>query len=191
MSDQQHPEWREKKLGELFRLSRDAVNPNSQPRELFRHFSIPAFDETGGPVDELGQNIESNKMLLSRPTILVSKLNPRKPRVVLANRASDIRQCASTEWMPYVSVTNEVDLNFYKWFLGSQGFQRHLVQVATGSTNSHVRARPRETLGWLVPAPSLPEQHRIAEILDTLDEAIRNTETPTATRSSSRIRCWG
>ena len=176
MREQSGTEWNQRRLGDLFRLHREAVNPSSRPREVFEHYSIPAFDETGGPVKEAGRSIESNKTLLAKPTILVSKLNPRKPRVILVDDKSILRRCASTEWMPYVAISGDIDLSFYKWLLGSQNFQSRLERVATGSTNSHVRARPTETLGWLVPVPPLPEQRRIAEILDTLDEAIRKTE---------------
>ena len=176
MREQPTTVWRKQPLGELFRLYREAVNPGSYPRETFQHYSIPAFDESGGPVIEAGRRIESNKTLLSRPTILVSKLNPRKPRVMLVSDTSGLRRCASTEWMPYVAASGDVDIKFYKWLLGSRDFQGRLERVATGSTNSHVRARPSETLRWAVPVPPLPEQRRIAEILDTLDEAIRKTE---------------
>ena len=44
---------------------------------------------------------------------------------------------------------------------------------STGSTRQRSTYRAQDCSVW---APSLPEQRRIAEILDTLDEAIRKTE---------------
>lgn len=164
-------------LGDLFRLERGTVTPASSPNEEFVHFSLPAFDETGTAAIEQGAAIESAKTEISDRCVLVSKLNPRKPRALVANPANDPRRhCASTEFMVYVPRTNGLDVGYYRWLLGSSVFQRRLERVATGTTNSHVRARPSETLGWSVPHPPLPEQRQIAEILDTIDEAIRKTE---------------
>ena len=167
--------WQERPLGDLFRLHREGVTPAAFPREVFEHYSLPAFDATGGPSMDLGISIESNKTLLSQPTVLVSKLNPRKPRAVLVHGGGGRRRCASTEWMPYTPIGANVDLEFYKWLLGGPKFHRQLERFATGSTNSHVRVSPSETLCWDVPVPPLPEQRRIAELLDTLDDAIRKT----------------
>jgi type I restriction enzyme S subunit len=55
-----------------------------------------------------------------------------------------------------------------------------MAAVATGTTNSHVRLHPRETLLWPVDLPPSAEQSRIAEILDTVDAAIRETEVVVA-----------
>ena len=69
--------WGTVRLGELFQLDTDGCIPSLSPRESFLHYSIPAWDETGGPIIERGAAIESNKILLMKPCILVSKLNPR------------------------------------------------------------------------------------------------------------------
>ncbi len=78
--------------------------------------------------------------------------------------------------MVYTPRTNQAHLEFYGWYLSSFEFQRRLERVATGTTNSHVRVRPAETLSWTVPLPPLAEQRRIAAILDSADEAIEETE---------------
>jgi type I restriction enzyme, S subunit len=169
-------EWTWRPLGDLFHIHRESISPGAHPVEIFEHYSLPAFDESGGPAIQAGAEIESNKSCLSLPVVLVSKLNPRKPRVMLVTGNSSLRRCASTEWIPYAPQITSVDLAYYKWLFGSSGFSRQLEKVATGSTNSHVRVSPSETLCWNVPHPPIPEQRRIAEILDTLDEAIRKTE---------------
>ena len=169
-------EWPRARLRECFSLGRSAIVPALFPGEQFEHYSIPAFDDSGGAAIELGASIESNKMLLDRPAVLVSKLNPRKPRVVLVDGPAGRRRCASTEWMVYIPTTEAIVLGFYRWYLGHSGFQRALERVASGSTNSHVRVRPPETLGWWIDSPPVVEQRHIADILDTVDDAIRQTE---------------
>jgi type I restriction enzyme S subunit len=169
-------EWPRARLRECFSLGRSAIVPALFPGEQFEHYSIPAFDDSGGAAIELGASIESNKMLLDRPAVLVSKLNPRKPRVVLVDGPAGRRRCASTEWMVYIPATEAIVLGFYRWYLGHSGFQRALERIASGSTNSHVRVRPPETLGWWIARPPVDEQRCIADILDTVDDAIRQTE---------------
>jgi type I restriction enzyme S subunit len=168
--------WPQKPLADLFDLARQSVMPSAYPDEEFAHYSIPAWDEKHGPAIEVGAAIGSGKIAITQPTILVSKLNPRIPRVVHVENASGLRCCASTEFMPYVPKSGDVQLRFYRWFFESHLFQRQLECIATGSTNSHKRARPAETLAWLIPFPSPDTQKRIAAMLDTVDEAIANTE---------------
>jgi type I restriction enzyme S subunit len=168
--------WPERPLGELLDIARQTMTPGAYPAEQFVHYSIPAWDETRGPDLEIGASIGSAKICIKQPTILVSKLNPRIPRVVLVESPIGQRHCASTEFIPYVAKADCVSLRFYKWFLQSPMFQRRLEHIATGSTNSHTRAHPAETLKWNVPSPAPEEQRRIAAVLDTVDEAIAKTE---------------
>ncbi|MDL1981922.1 MAG: restriction endonuclease subunit S [Deltaproteobacteria bacterium] len=164
-------------LKSLFRLDTTSCLPASQPEQAFLHHSIPAWDESGGPVVELGNTIGSNKFLISHACVLVSKLNPRKSRVsVVRDLHGEFPQCASTEFMVYVPIHEDADIGFYSWYMKSECFQSELEKVATGTTNSHVRVTPKETLNWKIAHPPLPEQRRIAEILDTTDEAIQKTE---------------
>jgi type I restriction enzyme S subunit len=78
--------------------------------------------------------------------------------------------------MVYVPIHEDADIGFYSWYMKSECFQSELEKVATGTTNSHVRVTPKETLNWKIAHPPLPEQRRIAEILDTIDEVIQKTE---------------
>jgi len=169
--------WNKLPLKDLFRLDTTSCLPASQPEQAFLHHSIPAWDESGGPFVELGNTIGSNKFMISDPCVLVSKLNPRKSRVsVVRDLRGEFPQCASTEFMVYVPIHEDADIGFYGWYMTSEYFQGELKRVATGTTNSHVRVTPKETLNWKIAQPPLPEQRRIAEILDTIDEAIQKTE---------------
>jgi type I restriction enzyme S subunit len=163
-------------VGSLFSQVSTPVNPAAFPNENFLHYSLPAYDEFGGPVLHRGVDIESNKTLLQRDSILVSKLNPRKPRVQLVRKSTDFRQVSSTEFIALVLRNNQSDLGYFKHLLNSYPVQGYLDSVATGTTNSHVRARPSDLLKRRVFAPPIREQRRIAEILDALDDQIRATE---------------
>lgn len=173
--DVDHP-WESKPLGEVFRLLLKGLNPREFPREEFHHYSIPAWDETGEPVIDLGEEIESGKLLLTEPGVLVSKLNPQIQRVRRFYPPNDGRRaCASTEIMPFVPRSPDTSIAFYSHYFGSEQFRRNLVAAATGTTNSHQRVRPPQTLVWVIPSPLPGEQADIARILDAVDTALERT----------------
>lgn len=167
--------WNPIRLAGIFRINTVAVFPSQSPNEFFTHYSIPAFDKLGGPANELGSSIESNKTIVSEPSVLVSKLNPRKPRAVAVLDPQD-RTCCSTEFVCYVPLRESDDLRYWSAYFGSGDFSRRLERVAVGSTNSHTRVSPSETLNWLVPDVSSGQQKRIADILDAIDDAILETD---------------
>ena len=177
MSEVRNADWETMRLGEIFRLETNSILPSAYPEREFIHHSLPAYDEREGPNRESGSDIESNKTVVRKPSILVSKLNPRIPRVSLVETISPgEHHCASTEFMVYEPISKMVDLRYFHRVFLSAEFQRRLTTTAIGTTGSHTRAHPRETLGWEVQVPSLAVQRRIAKILDTTDEGIRSTE---------------
>ena len=168
--------WGEIRIRESFDLNTRSIIPSNFPDEKFTYFSLPAFDEFGSSIEVFGHEIESNKFEIICDTILVSKLNPRKPRVMLA-QPKLTRACSSTEFMSFVPKNSSfVSLEYFTQYFSSIVFQRRLEVVATGSTNSHVRVSPTETSGWNITVPPLPEQKKIASILTSVDEVIENTQ---------------
>lgn len=167
--------WPEQRLGDLFRINGDQLIPMSSSKVEFVHYSIPAWDATGGPLIELGSQIESNKTAIRSPAVLVSKLNPRKPRTVAVPSPSE-RTCCSTEFICYQPKQSSHNLKFWSAYFASAEFSARLARVAVGSTNSHTRAAPKETLEWIIPNVPVAQQDTIAQILDTLDTAIQETE---------------
>lgn len=147
----------------------------ASPMAEFVHYSIPAWDATGGAAIEQGVLIESNKTAITRPSVLVSKLNPRKPRVVSVPSPIE-RTCCSTEFICYQPKHPNEELSFWADYFASADFSARLARVAVGSTNSHTRAAPKETLKWLVPEVPPTEQKKIAQVFDTLHTAIHETE---------------
>jgi type I restriction enzyme, S subunit len=164
-------------LGELFQIAKGSICPFLFPNEEFVHHSLPAFDATRGPAIEFGRQIESNKTLLLEPVVLLSKLNPRTSRVTVVDPSgSQRRHCCSTEFIAYALKGQGLSLGYYKYLFEGEAFRTRLQNAAIGTTNSHVRAKPSETLTWEVPCPPKPEQTKIAEILSTVDQAIEQTE---------------
>lgn len=167
--------WPTRPLSDLFRINGEQVAPMASRKSEFVHYSIPAWDAIRGPAIELGGQIESNKTAISGPSVLVSKLNPRKPRVVAVHDPG-ARTCCSTEFICYEPKQSNADLNYWAAYFASDDFSARLARVAVGSTNSHTRASPKETLNWHVPEVPPLQQRRIAHVLGTLNTAIQETE---------------
>ena len=73
--------WVERTVADIASVSRESIDPLGSPAEEFDHFSIPAYDDGRRPKVELGGAIKSNKFIVPAESVLISKLNPRLPRV--------------------------------------------------------------------------------------------------------------
>lgn len=168
-------EWSEKKLGDLVILSKAGVNPASSPETLFAHFSLPAFDAGAMPVLENGDQIGSNKFLVPENAVMISKLNPRIPRIWAPTYIPDNAVC-STEFLVLIPREN-VNRNFLAVLCWSPIVSYQMELHAIGTTGSHQRINPLQALAIEVKVPStLAEQTAIAEILSDMDAEIRAVE---------------
>jgi type I restriction enzyme S subunit len=155
--------WEVRPLGDLVTLHSRSVRPADQPGAIFEHFSIPAFDAGALPAMELGSAIKSVKYRVEAESVLLSKINPRIPRVWFAQPRS-AEGIASTEFLIWVGV--EVS-NAWLWSLFWDGtFRGMLLGSAGGTSTSHQRFKPTDVAGQSVPLPSEP----VLEAFDSLAE---------------------
>lgn len=157
-----------KKLSDLAILSKAGLSPAATPEILFTHYSLPAFDTGAVPIVELGGLIGSNKFLVFPNTVLVSKLNPRIPRIWAPSNIPDNAVC-STEFL--VLVPHEgVDRNFLAALCGSPVVFYQMELHAIGTTGSHQRIHPSQALSIEVRVPDdKAEQNAIVTILSDMD----------------------
>jgi hypothetical protein len=163
--------WETMRLGDVANLRRDNILPAAYPEKLFVHFSLPAFDSGRIPVIEPGKSIGSNKFLVPPSAVLVSKLNPRIPRVWAPAEISE-NSIASTEFLVLIP-EQIISRNFLYLVCSSTQFCEQMELAATGTTGSHQRMNPMDTLNIkiLVP-PDNTEQTAIAAILSDMDAEI-------------------
>jgi type I restriction enzyme S subunit len=141
--------WKVGTLGELLSLSRDAIDPGEHPNEEFDHFSIPAFDAGQMPSRDRGATIKSQKFVVTVDCVLVSKLNPRTPRVWLPPTADSRRQVASTEFLVCKGdAASHTSREFVYCMTTSESLVEHLTTHASGTSNSHQRVRPQDFLSF-------------------------------------------
>lgn len=137
--------WRVGKLGEILTLSNETINPSLSPEKEYFHYSIPAFDDGGIPKVEKGNSILSNKFKVRSYSLLVSKLNPRIPRIWPIAVIDEEKSICSTEFQVFLPVAK----NFYSFGI-MLFFQSAIIEMmksrATGTSGSHQRIKPQDIL---------------------------------------------
>lgn len=166
-------DWETKQLKDFAHLSKTGINPSSTPESLFTHFSLPAFDANETPVIESGASIGSNKFVVPPGAVLLSKLNPRIPRVWAPNCMPSNSVC-STEFL--VLIPNEgVDRNFFKYLCASTAVASQMELHAIGTTGSHQRIHPTQVMAIEVKTPiDDDERSAISSVLRDIDAELSN-----------------
>lgn len=146
-------DWREGVLGDIAEIKTTTFKPDKEPDVIVEHYSIPALDEKHFPVFELAEGIKSNKYLLNKNSVMISKLNPDTKRIWRPLCLSNKPVC-STEFIVF-EAKNKKNKDFIFSILDSDKFSNHLCSHVTGSTGSRQRAVPKATLDFKVLIPPL------------------------------------
>ena len=154
--------WPVTPLGQLVTASRRIVSPAEIADEVIDHYSIPAFDDGRMPTVEEGSAIKSNKFLVEDGIILVSRLNPRIPRVWFP-RPRGRRCVCSTEYL-VLSPEPQVTPEFIYGLLCSESFGDELASRVTGTSGSHQRVKPGDALSIQVVLPPPPAIEQFSEV---------------------------
>lgn len=167
--------WDELCFGDVAQQGKGTVNPGTLPKELFTHYSLPAFDASRLPIVETGESIKSNKTFVPDGAVLLSKLNPHIPRVWLIGRPGERAVC-STEfivWTPKAPANSA----FVYGLASSPAFNSAMRQLVTGTSNSHQRVKPEQLADIRVFAASNETitQHSMS-VAPLMEKIIRNRE---------------
>ncbi len=179
--------WRKGKVEALATVTRGMIDPGEFPDETFDHFSIPAFDEGRIPTAQTGNTIKSNKFSMVPDCVLLSKLNPRIPRVWLPDLCGAHRAVCSTEFL-VVLPRSAISREFLFCFFSNAAFRRVFATLVTGTSGSHQRVTPESLLKMdaVVPAASAIEQFTAAArpLLDRVRYNVRESRTLAALRDA-------
>ena len=145
--------WQILKYSDILDLSRKGINPTKFPDETFAHFTIPAFDSGQMPSLEEGSSIRSSKYLITEGCVLVSKLNPRIPRVWFPFLNTEYRAITSTEFLT-LKPKPPVDCVFLYNLCRSPEFSAELAVRALGTSGSHQRVKPNDFLNIPILMPT-------------------------------------
>jgi type I restriction enzyme S subunit len=163
--------WGRMRLEDLASLSKAGINPAASPKSLCTHFSLPAFDAGEVPVVEEGGEIGSNKFLVPDGAVLISKLNPRIPRI-WAPKEIPANAVCSTEFLVLVPRDN-TDREYLAAVCRSADVCYQMELHAIGTTGSHQRINPSQAMSIEVSAPfDRAEQSAIASTLSEMESEI-------------------
>lgn len=144
-----------------------SVDPSTFPDEEFDLYSIPAFDQ-GKPEVLQGSAIGSAKQIVQPADVLLSRIVPHIRRAWVVGDDRGRRIIASGEWIVFRG--ENIEPRYLRHVLVGDSFHAEFMRTVSGVGGSLLRARPAYVAKIKIPLPSLPEQRRIAAILDKADE---------------------
>lgn len=175
--------WEWIPLESAFSIRSGTLNPASTPEETFSLYSMPAYDAGGEPEIRKGREIGSAKTIVEPGDILLSKLNPRIPRVWRVTDKFSLRKIASTDFLPLVGRSTSdgklyFDTKFSVLFLLSDMFRAQVKHIVQGATGSRQRLKREDVLTALLPRPhSLDTQRRIVARIEALMADLKEART--------------
>ena len=140
--------WQIKSLNEIVDILTNTINPQKTPGKIYKHYSIPVFDDTNTYAEELGATILSNKYKLSDNNILVSKLNPWFKRIIYPMDVDEA--ICSTEFVVWQPKKNNL-LEYLYVVANSEKFTKYCTNASSGTSNSHKRVSPKFMMKYKVP----------------------------------------
>jgi type I restriction enzyme, S subunit len=143
------------------RFSIDAKSLNDKQ---IMHYSIPTIQACGHARLEDGDTIDSNKLVIFKRQLLVSKLNPHKQTLVVADKDEDYFTVASTEFVPLIP--KEADLSYITYVWMSGYCLDYMIARCESSTRSHQRVSPDDITKMRWVWPTVNEQQSIVIHLD-------------------------
>jgi type I restriction enzyme S subunit len=146
------------------------------------HYSLPAFDQHRLPVQEAGEAIKSGKFHLERAVVLLSKLNPRIPRVWNV-AVPEQNAVASTEFL-VLSPRNLPTAALWAVLAGTQS-RSYMQERAAGTSGSHQRVRPVDAMAMPVPDEGAFSQDLLAQ-LESLGAVAQATREESRTLAELR-----
>ena len=137
--------WSGVSLKDLALTSRNAITPVEN--KVYQHFSIPSFDACGSYSLDNGSDIKSDKFVLQKGQLLVSKLNPWFNRVVWVPKGTNM--IGSTEFV-VLNPNNESESGYIYSVIKSPKFIAYCSQAATGTSHSQRRVSPDVLMAFKV-----------------------------------------
>ncbi|MCT7892544.1 MAG: restriction endonuclease subunit S, partial [Lactobacillus iners] len=150
--------WVVSKLGDIASIKTNSFSPVKNPDAQLEHYSIPAYDEQKYPVFESAEGVKSNKYILSKNSVMISKLNPDTKRAWRPMCLSDLA-VSSTEFIIFEAF-NPAYKDFVFSIIDSAAFSDWMCTHTTGSTNSRQRTTPSATLEFQI---ALPDEKTITD----------------------------
>ncbi len=162
--------WEQRKLGDIGVFEKKSINPIEFPNKIFSEYSMPAYDLNREPLVSIGSSMQSTRIIIEKPTVLINKLNVRQKRVWLVE-VPKMNAVASSEFMSFTS--DDIDLKFIHQMMLSEKTTSDLQSISSGTSNSQKRVTPSDLQKYVISYPvNQEEQHKIGEYFSNIDSLI-------------------
>ncbi len=170
--------WTEEAIGSVAEINPESLSSGTDPGHQFRYIDISSVN-----VGEIDWDSVTTHTLESAPSrakrivrpydVLLSTVRPTLQSHTFADWPEQEGYVCSTGFA-VIRTGDNLEANFLRHLVFSRLVTTQLHRLETGSNYPAV---PQDDVGRVrIPLPPLPEQDRIAEILDGADEAIRQSE---------------
>lgn len=159
--------WRQVKLEEILRHSREPVEINS----LMTYKQITVKLHHKGVIlrgERAGEKIKSKQYLAKMGQFIISRIDARNGAMGLVPPELD-RAIVTNDFLTYDINKKEVFPKYFDYLTSTMTFVRECVRASEGTTN-RVRLKPDRFLAIEIPLPSLEEQRRIVSLLEEVGE---------------------
>jgi type I restriction enzyme S subunit len=178
-------EWEVVKFADIVTLLRRGVKPHEFEDEVFAHYSFPAFDTTRMPLLERGKTIRSSKYLVDGENVLLSKLNPRIPRVWLPFPDTNHRAIASTEFLVLLP-ERPLTRPYLHSLCCSPEFLADFAALTLGTSTSHQRVKPQDFLNMNTVLPTQALIDAFSDLANPMLEVIHTLRLKNANLRRTR-----
>jgi type I restriction enzyme S subunit len=178
--------WEVGNLNQIAQLVKKNIKPFENPDKLYFHYSLPEFDSGKLPSRDLGATILSSKYQVLEHSILVSKLNPRIPRVwtVISPKPNSI---CSTEFQVLKPI-NQLYFPFVNYLCKSVNYSSAIKSKVTGTSSSHQRVNPLDLINYELVLPDINTVERFNNLtynsLRQIDDNISENQVLTNLRDT-------
>ncbi len=157
--------WEVRRSDGFLEERREGFDPKTMEGIKVFYYSIPLIMESGDGQLTDGSEIDSNKLLLQGGELLISKLNPRKSRVLVAKQHLELTICSS-EFVVLRLRNNDISIRFALYLYSSEYVRQFLSAQVESATRSHQRVNVSAIAKMWTCLPPLPEQRTIVAFLD-------------------------
>ncbi len=143
------------------------------PKDFYRLVELEQIDENTGRITHAVEvsELDSKKLIFKKDSILISKLQPEKGKVVIVGTEYD--GCVgSSELVPLIINSNKVSLDYLWIILRSDYVLKQWEYELTGS--SRMRIGKNEINNTIIPIPSLNLQKEI--VYEVKDRIVKNND---------------
>jgi len=160
--------WEVRRLGEVTEVLSESIAPANHSNEKFWLYSFEAYDTSKQPELKPGEEIQSNKIVLTKDCILFARLNPRKGRIWKVKIKKDHKNIASTEFVPF-SPKPDMNLDYLYWVLKAKILPEAQENIS-GTTKSRERVSKNFLSNLSIPLPPIELQKEFAQIIEEFEK---------------------